>query len=249
MGFADHFSGQSGQYTQFRPRYPEALFSFLASLPVRREVAWDCGTGNGQAAVDLATHFARVVATDASGNQLFHALPHSNVEYMVASAEACPLESDSVDLVTVAQALHWFDRDRFYAQVRRVARSGSVIAAWTYGLVRVSPPVDDVVGRLYEDILGDYWPPERRLVEQRYATIEFPFEEIAPPKFSMTSDWTLDDLLGYLGTWSSAKKYAERHGENPLEQVEADLAAAWGSIDTARVVCWPLYLRAGRIAR
>lgn len=247
VAFADHFSRQSGAYTRFRPRYPAALFAHLASLPAARQAAWDCGTGNGQAAVDLAGFFARVVATDPSANQVAHAVPNARVEYVVAAAEACPIESCSIDLVTVAQALHWFDFDRFYAEVRRVGRAGSVLAAWSYGLAVVTPAIDQIVGRLYDEILGEYWPPERKLVEQRYETIEFPFDEIASPEFAMTTEWALADLLGYLGTWSSTQRYIERHESDPVALVEAELGRAWGAAETTRVVRWPLIMRVGRI--
>ncbi len=247
MAFKDHFSRQADQYTQFRPRYPAALFQYLASLPNRRDRAWDCGTGNGQAAVDLAEYFAEVVATDPSSSQIAHAEQHPKVQYWVASAEECTLSENSVDLVTVAQALHWFDRDRFYQQLRRVGRGGSVLAAWSYGLAVISPEVDGVVWHLYSDLLGSYWPPERKLIEERYATIAFPFDELTAPPFAMSLDWHLRDLIGYLGTWSSVQKYMQRHDVNPLEQVQADLTRAWGT-ETVRRVDWPLYLRVGRIA-
>ncbi len=247
MGFQDHFSAQAGEYTQFRPRYPRQLFAFLGALPSRREAAWDCGTGNGQAAVDLADWFDEVIATDPSASQVAHAQPHAKVRYLVAAAEHCPIRSSSIDLVTVAQALHWFDLDVFYAQVRRVGRSGSVLAAWSYGLAGISPEVDRVVGHLYDDLLGKYWPPERKLIEQRYETIAFPFDAIPAPEFAMTTQWNLRDLIGYLGTWSSVQKYRQRQGTDPLAQVEADLARAWGAAETLRRVHWPLYLRVGRI--
>jgi hypothetical protein len=246
VAFADHFSRQACEYTRFRPRYPREMFAFLASVAARRDTAWDCGTGNGQAAVDLAQWFSRVIATDPSANQVAHATAHGKVEYAVASAEACPIESRSVDLITVAQALHWFDRDRFYRQVRRVGRAGSVLAAWSYGLATITPAVDRVVGHLYEDILGEYWPPERKLIEQQYRTIDFPFDQVAAPAFAMTADWQLGDLLGYLGTWSSVQRFAERHGADPLARVTAELAGAWGTPETSRPVRWPLYLKVGR---
>lgn len=247
MSFADHFSRQSSQYTQFRPRYPAELFAYLASLVEQHDCAWDCGTGNGQAAVDLAKHFSRVVATDPSANQIAHATANDRVEYLVAAAEACPLPNDSVDLVTVAQAVHWFDRPRFYSEVRRVARSGGVLAVWSYGLATITPEVDRLVGELYEPIVGAYWPPERRLIEERYATIEFPFKEVTGPSFAMTAAWTLDDLLGYLGTWSSVVRYRQEHGVDPISLIDKRLAEAWGPLIVARSVHWPLYIRIGRI--
>jgi methyltransferase family protein len=247
VAFKDHFSTQAREYTQFRPRYPRELFAFLSSLPQRREAAWDCGTGNGQAAVDLAEWFDDVIATDPSANQVAHAEPRANVKYLVATAEECPLASGSIDLVTVAQALHWFGLDGFYAQARRVGRAGSVLAAWSYPLANISPPVDRIVAYLYGDLLGSYWPPERKLIEERYQTIAFGFDEIPAPEFAMTAQWNLRDLIGYLGTWSSVQKYGQRHGGDPLAQVAADLAEAWGAAETLRLVRWPLYLRVGRI--
>jgi hypothetical protein len=247
MAFADHFSRQARDYTQFRPRYPRELFEFIASLMNRRELAWDCGTGNGQAAVDLAAYFQRVVATDPSANQVAHAIRHLKVQYMVAAAESCPLEPDSADAITVAQALHWFDLPRFYAQVRRVGRAGSVIAAWSYGLAHITPTVDHVIGHLYADILGDYWPPQRHYIEKGYRTIDFPFDDVPAPQFAMQAEWTLDELFGYLGTWSSVDRFRRQNASDPLAQVEADLRAAWGPADQARRVHWPLYLRVGRV--
>ncbi len=178
MAFKDYFSAQARQYTQFRPRYPSTLFEYLSALTASHDLAWDCGTGNGQAAGDLARFFDEVIATDPSASQLAYAEAHSNVQYLVASAEECPLASHSVDLVTVAQAMHWFELPTFYEQVRRVGRVGGVLAAWSYGLAQITPEVDTVVAWLYWDLLGAFWPPERRLIEERYATIWFPFEEV-----------------------------------------------------------------------
>ncbi len=210
MNFQDHFSKQADRYTQFRPHYPAELFRFLATLPARTERAWDCGTGNGQAAVVLAEFFDEVVATDPSAGQIEHACEHPRVRYQVAPAEAVPLADGSTDLVTVAQALHWFDHPRFYDEVRRVLRPAGAIAAWGYGLAVITPEVDAVVQHLYADLLGPYWPPERRKIEERYATIPFPFAEVPDPGFAMAAEWSLDDLLGYLGTWSSAAEVHRR---------------------------------------
>jgi SAM-dependent methyltransferase len=247
LAFQDHFSRHSLQYVEFRPHYPGELFQYLASLPRLRDRAWDCGTGNGQAGVDLAMYFREVVATDPSANQLAHARAHPQVKYLVASAEQCPLAAGSVDLVTVAQALHWFDIERFYEQVQRVSRPGSIFAAWSYGLTTISPQVDRVVGYLYGDLLGPCWPPERKMTEERYTTISFPFEEVLGPNFEMHARWNLDQVLGYLGTWSSVQKFMQLHSANPLDQIEADLRCAWGAAEALREVRWPLYLRVGRI--
>lgn len=249
MEFPDHFSRQAQQYSHFRPRYPRALFEYLASLPGTRETAWDCGTGNGQAAGDLAEWFGRVIATDPSASQISHAQRHAKVEYLVTTAEACPLETDSVDLVAVAQAIHWFNLPEFYRQVRRVGRAGSILAAWCYPLATISETIDPVVHRLYADIVGPYWPPERSAIMERYSTIDFPFEEIHPPEFEMTAQWSLADLLGYLGTWSSVARYREQHGADPLALVNRELADAWGPAEITCPVRWPVYLRVGRIER
>jgi SAM-dependent methyltransferase len=246
VAFQDHFSKQANAYTHFRPRYPRALFAYLSNLPVQRERAWDCGAGNGQAAVALAEFFDEVVATDASNRQIANAQLHPKVIYTVAPAEAPPLAARTVDLVAVAQALHWFDLPAFYAQVRKAGRPGSVLAAWCYGLATISPAVDAVVGCLYSDILGSYWPSGRRLIEEQYTTIDFPFAEIHAPQFAMNAQWRLDDLVGYLGTWSSVQKFIERNGADPLNEVQDDLRDAWGGQATQRVE-WPLYLRVGRV--
>jgi SAM-dependent methyltransferase len=247
MAFQDHFSTQAAQYTQFRPRYPRELFEFLASLPRARRLAWDCGTGNGQAACDLAPWFQTIVATDPSQNQIAHAKAHPKVEYLLAAAEHVPLADDSVDLVTVAQALHWFDLDQLYVEVRRVGRAGSVLAAWSYGLARITPAVDAVVWTLYQDILDAYWRPERALVEQGYKSLPFPCEAISAPRFMMSTRWTLAELIGYLGTWSSTQAYLKRHESDPVELVRESLCEAWGNVQE-RQVRWPLFLRVGWIA-
>jgi SAM-dependent methyltransferase len=244
--FQDHFSRQAQGYTQFRPRYPRELFRFLDSVVAGHQRAWDCGCGNGQAAASLAETFDDVIATDPSASQIAEAKAVARVTYLVATAEDCPLEPRSVDLITVAQALHWFDLPRFYAQVRRVGRSASVLAAWCYGLASISPAVDRVIERLYEDILGRYWPPERKLIEDRYAGLPFPFDELIAPPLAIVVHWNLQELLGYLETWSSVQRYIERHGDNPLDLVKPDLIAAWGPTAT-HAVRWPLHMRVGRI--
>lgn len=247
MTFHDHFSTQADRYTQFRPHYGQELFAYLASLSGRHELAWDCGTGSGQSAVALAGYFQEVVATDPSSRQIEHAQPHDRVRYIVARAEHTPLADQSVDLITVAQAVHWFDRPRFYDEVCRVGRARSVIALWAYGLATISPEVDAVVARLYEPILGRYWPPERKLIEDRYMTIEFPFAEIKSPAFEMTADWNLSQLIGYLGTWSSVEKYRAAQGSDPLALIACELLEAWGEPEFRQLVRWPLYMRVGRV--
>ncbi|HEY6838837.1 MAG TPA: class I SAM-dependent methyltransferase [Geobacteraceae bacterium] len=245
--FKDHFSGNAAAYTQFRPSYPQGLFDWLASVSPGRELAWDCGCGNGQAALGLAPHFRRIIATDASRQQIDHAMPHERVEYRVAPAEASGIEPASVDLIVIAQALHWFDFERFYREVRRVARPQAVIAAITYGELRGGGALDEVIDHFYTEIVGPYWPRERRYVDEGYQTISFPFSELSPPAFEMAAEWTLDHLVGYLGTWSAVKEDTRVHGRNPLEVVGAKLVAAWGEPSRTKKITWPLHLRVGRV--
>jgi SAM-dependent methyltransferase len=247
MTFQDHFSTQAQAYARFRPTYPDALFAWLASLVSVRDLAWDCGTGNGQAAVALAAHFARVIASDPSREQIVHAALHARVSYCVASAEAPPAAAHGADLVTVAQALHWFDFERFFPALVRVLKPGGLFAAWGYGLMRITPAVDAVVQHYYTDIVGPYWPPDRRHIESGYRSIPFPLTELAAPEFEMTAAWKLEDLYGYLDTWSATRRYLNTRGEHPLLSLRPALAQAWGGVPE-RAVAWPLFLRLGRCA-
>lgn len=244
----DHFSGHADCYEAARPNYPPALFDYLASICTQHELAWDCATGNGQAAVPLARYFRSVVATDASQKQIDQARPSERVRYLLASADAAPLENASVDLVTVAQALHWFDLPKFYAEVSRVARPGGILAVWCYEMHSISPAIDRVVGHLYSDIVGPDWPPERRLVEDGYRTLPFPFEELVPPAFEMKHSWDLARALGYFASWSATQRYRARTGVDPLALVKPQLEAAWGDPAQAREVTWPLNVRVGKVA-
>ncbi len=243
--FRDNFSRDSASYAEYRPRYPRDLFAWLASVSVGHELAWDAGTGNGQAAVALADHFNRVIATDPSVKQLEQAVAHPRVEYLVA-AEAADLDPVSVDLATVAQALHWFDRPAFWSEVRRVVRPGGIVAVWCYELQHVSPDLDAVIGRFYRETVGPYWTPDRRLVEDGYRSIEFPFAELAVPSFAMTAEWTLEQQVGYLGTWSAVGRYRDQVGTDPVSLVRPDLERVWGA-DPVRTVSWPLSVRAGTV--
>jgi len=248
MAFSDHFSGVASEYAEFRPLYPEPLFDWLAGLAPGREVAWDCATGSGQAAVALASRFERVIATDASAGQVGVASPHARVEYRVAPAEASGLPPASVDLVTVAQALHWFDRPAFYAEARRVIRPGGVVAAWTYGHPSIDEPrADLLLQRFYSGTVGPYWPRERALVDAAYRTIDFPFAEVAPPLFEMETSWPLTALVGYVATWSSVTRFRAVKGNDPVAPFAESLASAWGDPRRPRRITWPLALRVGRV--
>ena len=261
--FKDLFSSRSKEYATSRPKYPKALFEFLVGLVPRRNLAWDCATGNGQAAVCLSEYFEKVIASDASKEQIANAKQRNNIRYEVFPAERTNLAHNSVDLITIAQALHWFDLDDFYKEARRVLRKddngsggiggssggdGGVIAAWAYGLHSVSPEIDTIVHLLYEDIVGPYWPKERKIVENRYEDIPFPFQEIDTPAFRIELDWNLSELIGYLYTWSSVQKFIEKNDSDPVKQIYDDLASAWGEkqIWQKRRVVWPIHMKVGR---
>ncbi len=246
MNFKDHFSRRAGDYAKYRPSYPLALFAYLASLPGKRDCAWDCGTGNGQAALGLTPYFRQVIATDASEQQIQNAVPHEKINYRVAAAESAGMEPGSVDLIAVAQALHWFDLGRFYAEVKRILAPQGVLAVWCYGLCQISPAVNNVLYPYYGEIVGPYWPPERKLVDEKYASIPFPFAEISPPRFAMQVEWDFPSLLGYLSTWSAAQQYEKAKGINPLCGIEQALREAWGEKTRKRTIKWPIYLRIGR---
>ena len=248
MSFKDHFSKQAADYAIFRPDYPQELFTYLGSIAPSRQLAWDCGTGNGQAAVGLASGFDRVIATDASEKQIANAQPHEHVEYRVAPAENSGIESEMIDLIMVAQALHWFDLDRFYAEARRVLKPDGVLAASAYNLLRIEPAIDEIANRYYYEVVGPFWPPERQLVE-RFADLPFPFDEIRAPKFEMTAKWSFEHLLGYLRTWSSTQRFIAAKGTDPLDQITNDLRSAWGNPRRTRSVSWPLVVRIGRKPR
>jgi SAM-dependent methyltransferase len=246
--FDDHFAPVAGAYADFRPTYPAALFDWLAGIAPDRELAWDCACGSGQASVDLAARFERVVATDASAAQLAGAAAHARIEYRLAAAEASGLPDAAADLITVAQALHWFDRPRFYAEVCRVLKPGGVLAAWTYGVQTLADErVNAHVQHFYREIVGPYWPPERALVETGYRSLDFPFAELAVPAFAMTADWNLPRLLGYFASWSATGRYIQARGEDPVAALAERLTQAWGDPGATRLVTWPLAIRAGRI--
>lgn len=245
-GFSDHFSGVARNYQSFRPHYSPGLFQLLADLVPASKRAWDCGAGGGQAARGLLAHFDQVIATDASFEQI-RTCRHPGLDSMCCLAEAVPLADHCVDLVTVAQALHWFDLDRFYPEVRRVLKPGGVIAVWTYQLLSISPEMDPLLRRLHTQTLGADWPPERALVEQGYANLPFPFEELSLVAPAMRADWDLKTVMGYLSTWSSVSRYRARVGEDPLPPVEAALSEYWPANVRQLPVTWQLAMRVGRV--
>jgi SAM-dependent methyltransferase len=242
----DHFGQVAGAYASFRPHYPEALIDWLASITPRHELAWDAGTGNGQAAVALARHFDRVLATDLSAEQLENAIAHPKVEYRVSVAEQSGAPGASVDLVTVAQALHWFDIPAFMAETGRVLVPSGAVAAWTYGVVRADEPAaDQVLHDFYYHEIGPWWPANRKLVEEGYLGVPFPFTRIAAPNFEMKVNWNLSELTGYIGTWSSVSRYRKSKGEDPVPRLHQRLAESWGNPLERREIHWPLSVLAG----
>jgi SAM-dependent methyltransferase len=244
---ADHFSRVAPAYATCRPGYPAALFEYLAGLAVEREVAWDCAAGSGQATLPLTREFRRVIATDISPAMLESAPRHARVEYRVAAAEESGLPPASVDLITVGQALHWFPIDMFFAEVHRVLKPGGVLAVWTYGnQVLRHESLDAALGRFYRNVVGRFWPTERRHVETGYRTLPFPYQELAAPLLEMEEEWTLSQVLGYIGTWSATQRYRDSLGHDPIPDLAVELGRFWGPPSAPRAVRWPLSLRVGR---
>lgn len=242
---SDHFSGHAADYAKFRPGYPEALFDWLAGLPANRHRAWDCGCGNGQASRPLAERFDQVHATDLSARQIAEAPPHPRISYRAAPADQSGLPDASVDLITVAQALHWFDFDRFYAEARRVLKPGGVLAAWTYQLLRAEPALDVLLVDFYTRVIGSWWPPERKWVDEGYRTLPFPFTEIAAPAFEIRLQWQLEDLLAYLRTWTATRYWMQAENCDPTLPLGEALRPLWG--EGSKEIVWPIALRVGSV--
>lgn len=244
--FKDHFSGHSAEYREARPHYPSALFHFLAIVAPSTQLAWDAGTGNGQAAVPLASRFTTVVATDGSDEMLAQAERHPRVRYEHATYRTS-LADRSVGIVTVAQALHWFDVDAFIREVRRVLVPDGLLAAWCYTGPRISPDIDAIHDHFHQVIVGPYWPPERRHVEDGYRAIALPIDEYAVPPFEMVEDWTLAQFLGYVRTWSATRRYVDARGEAQLLDFERAIAEVWGEPRRTRRLRFPMHFRVGEV--
>lgn len=242
----DNFSKGAADYVNFRPLSPDGIFDFLYAHTHSFELAWDCGTGNGQVATRLAERFNTVYGTDISKEQLALAVQKDNIVYRVERAEQTSFPDRSIDLVTVAQAIHWFDLDNFYKEVKRVAKPGALIAAWTYTTPGVTPAVDKVISHLYFDITGPYWDPQRLLVDAGYTTIPFPFEELNVPELFIKQQWNIEQLLGYLRTWSGVQHCMKKEQHDPVALIETDLQAAWGP-EPLLEVHWPVRARVGRV--
>lgn len=245
--FKDNFSKQSDVYVKYRPHYPGELFSFLSSLTNEHKLAWDCGTGNGQAATGLAKFYDRIIATDPSAQQIGNCLPNEKVTYLVEKAEQSSLQTGSVDLLTIANALHWFDFESFYKEANRVLKPNGVIAAWAYALPKISPAVDEVIAHLHYQTLDAYWVHENRLVENEYKEVPFPFELIASPDFHYEKAMSCNDMTGYLNTWSATHRFIAKNQFNPVERMEIDLQRAWGDPMEEKKVRWKLIMKIGRV--
>ncbi|MCZ4243346.1 class I SAM-dependent methyltransferase [Pedobacter punctiformis] len=241
----DNFSTQAAEYAQFRPTYPPELYDFLLSLIKEKNNVWDCATGNGQVARELAKHFKQVFGTDISENQLKNAAKAENISYLIEPSERSSFANHIFDLITVAQAIHWFQFDAFYLEVKRTLKPEGIFAAIGYGIMQIDQKVDVVIHKLYEDILGKYWDEERKYIEEGYQTIPFPFEEIATPHFSIKTTWNFDQLIGYLNTWSALQHYKKANDKNPIEFVFTELKEAWGD-DALKDITFPILLRVGR---
>jgi len=244
--FKDLFSKQAADYSTARPTYPDELFQFIASQVSAHKVAWDCATGNGQAALSLAKYFDEVIATDANANQIKNAHPHDRVEYRIASAESSGLAACSVNVITVATAVHWLDLDRFYKEVGRVLKDDGVIFIWSYANSRTDNNINDILMEFAHGLLRDYWPKETQVVMDKYESLHFPFEEIEAPKFECKVMWDLQETVNYLMTWSSVQKYVEATNGNPLDYIMKDLISAWGDKFHKREIIWDLHLKGGR---
>ncbi len=250
MHYIDHFSVKSVDYKQFRPVYPADLYKYLSDLTKKHELAWDCGTGNGQAAVQLSQYYKQVIGSDISKTQLDVAEKKENIFYYCWPSENTGLSDGSVDLVTVAQALHWFNLEGFYQEVRRVARKNGVLAVWCYSLGTINDEIDVLIRKLYSEILGDtYWPKERRYIDNEYQTIAFPFKKIETPDFRIEKNMNFMQLIGYLNTWSAVKEYQQVNQENPINLIYTDLQKAWGDPDLEHKMNWPIHMLAGYVSK
>ncbi|MGO1868238.1 MAG: class I SAM-dependent methyltransferase [Sphingobacteriaceae bacterium] len=245
--FHDIFSKQASNYARFRPSYPHELYDFLNSLTPGHDLAWDCGTGNGQAAIHLADFFTRVHASDPNEAQIANAFVHESVHYKIERADQPDISDRSVDLITVAQAIHWFDIESFYAAAKRVMKPHGILAIWAYSLPQILPKIDKTILGFRRHTLGPYWPQELHLLDQEYTTISFPFREIEPPEFYIRKRLSLDDLIGHIRSWSATEQFIQQEGFDPMPELKRQLISQWGEQDELKIVSWKLMLRVGKV--
>ncbi len=243
--FKDEFSTRANEYAKYRPIYPAELFQFLSSVAADHELAWDCGTGNGQSAIGLAKYFQQVYATDPSESQIENAFTHEKVNYKVEPAELCTLPHHSVDIITVAQAIHWFDHERFYATTKRVMKKDAIIAAWAYGLPFISHDIDNIIRNFHDNVVGDHWQDENRMIDNEYKTLPFPFEELQAPTFFMKKRSSLEELMGHVTTWSATKRFIAAGNADPVPILREQLGRHWMAADT-KELSWQLILKIGK---
>ncbi|WP_121665832.1 class I SAM-dependent methyltransferase [Mesonia aquimarina] len=240
----DNFSKDSDNYAKYRPQYPTDLYEYLFSLCNNFEKAWDCGTGNGQIAKTLAEKFKQVEATDISENQLKQAPELANINYSIQQAEKTNFPDHQFNLITVAQAIHWFEFNDFYKEVKRTLQPNGILAVIGYGLLTINPEIDKIIHHFYENIISEYWDKERKYIEENYQTIPFPFKELETPSFEINYKWNAEDLLNYLNTWSAVKHYQEKNNENPIQLIINEIQETWGN--KKREVKFPILLRIGK---
>ncbi|MGG9963908.1 class I SAM-dependent methyltransferase [Ferruginibacter sp. SUN106] len=242
----DNFSKQAAGYAKYRPQYPETLFTYIVDFVKEKNTAWDCGTGNGQTAAALSKYFNTVIATDISQQQIDNAYQANNIFYSLQPAEQTHLANKSIDLITVSQALHWFNFEQFYAEVNRVAKPGAVIAVWTYSLLQITPAIDAIIHHYHFNTLANYWDAERKYVDDNYASVPFPFEEENTPPFVIQLNWSLKDLEGYFYTWSALQKFITANSYSPVDALMEQIKPLWGA-EEKREIIFPVHLRLGTI--
>ena len=245
----DLFSERSDLYARYRPTYPKELYDYILSFVKEKNIAWDCATGNGQAAVALADHFNKVIATDISAAQIEKAKVKDNIEYLVCPAESTPFDENTFDLVTVAQAYHWIKWNEFKNEVFRVCKSRAIIAVWVYyNHTTGNKKVDDVIHDFYENVTKSYWDDERKFVEEMYSTVEFNYELLPLKNFETILEWRREDLLGYIASWSAIQKYIKLNGHSPIPIIEEEIKKLWPEGEVKKVV-FPIYLKLGRVSK
>ncbi len=244
----DNFSKNAATYAQFRPVYPDAMYDLIYGYVKQFYTAWDCATGNGQVAMRLADRFKQVIATDISAKQLEHASQKEHIIYKTERAEQTSFADDSFDLITIGQAMHWFDFDAFNKEAVRVGRNGGLIAAWSYNLLRIDDETNRLIDELYFNRVGPYWDKERKYVDDDYKHIPFPYEKIETPGFCIEVKWNKHELEGYLNTWSGVHHFVQKEGYSPVDSLMEDISATWGD-DVQKRVYFPLTLKLGRIIK